>query len=142
MGEVRKFQEASKIIQFDFTKPDVYINQIFTWQCPKCGFREVDPSIPPEDIRARSVKLLIVSLLDAKYPQGAGRDEGQKAGAWFEVLNDPKAQTVSLPKGLVDWMREITADRKLAIIWRLAQWREALVDYFKTLEETPEEKTS
>lgn len=120
MGEVKKFMEASRMIQCDFAAPDVYIP-------------EAELSDKPEEIKARAVKILIAALLDAKYPQGAGRDEGVKAAAWYEVLNNKDMLTVSMPKLLTDWLEEIAADRKLAINWRLAQWREALVDYFKAL---------
>lgn len=135
MGEAarRKLFDAARIIKFDFSAPDYTI-----------GHGDAK-TFGPDGVQAKITRILMVSSVGAKFPNGCTRKDGKLWAAWQEIITSEEEDqvledVVEIPKAQFDWMKKIICDEELSIQVSLSQWREALVDYMMDIAESEKEE--
>ena len=123
MGDTvrRKLYNETKMVTFDFAAPELAVGKPNRDQF---GYKAAQ----------ECCRILIRSLVGAKYPQGMDRKAGKYWAAWLEVMDeDEPPNSVEMPFGQFEWLKKIVDEEGLNLDWRLAQWREALAEYMSSI---------
>src|SRR3990167_11294409 len=122
MNQAQKLADEGKIVIFDFS-------------APACA-------VMKEQKVRDAVSMAIVTVVQAEYPQGLGRQDGRVWAAWQEVLLTEPDGKVEGTRKQVTWLRAIFAKDDLKVPDGLAQSRGAALDYLdELLTDEPDRKS-
>lgn len=119
MGEQRrKLEAANRIIQFDLSSPKYLI---VTEDIVNLSKTYGDPFVGAS-------KVLINTIIQAKFPQGGPRSDRKIFAMWLEILEETVGPILEVPQSQLDWLRKIASDENLPLAMNMSQWCEALID--------------
>lgn len=121
MGEARrKLMDASKLVRFDLSSPKMIVGP-----ADKENLKKLN-----QPIMVSATKVLIVNLVQAKFPQGASREDRRMWAAWIEAMeeNDNVDIIIEMPKSQLQWLVNIAKDDNLSLPVGMSQWAEAFID--------------
>jgi hypothetical protein len=114
--------EATSIIELDFDACAFVLSDADYTQISASGVN-VDLAI---------ARIVINQAVNAAYPEGLNRREGQLWAGWQEVLSASEPR-FSITHGQVEWLAAILARDELKLPAGMAQWREVLIEYLERL---------
>jgi len=124
----KRLLEATALYEVDLSQCDFVMTP---------GDREL---LEANDVPARLAiaRLLISQAVQAAYPQGLDRREGQLYAGWQESLcadfpAGPENLAFQVTQGQVEWLHGVLARTDLKLPAGYAQWREALIDYLENV---------
>jgi hypothetical protein len=120
MGIVgQRLNESAKEVVIDLTKPKIALLKADRDHLADIG----DGS-----------RMVICSLVQAKFPKGMNPLEGKIWAVWQETLvesEQPNSNEITITMGQLDWLVDLLKDQSIAIAVGWVQWRYALLWYLE-----------